>query len=346
MNNAPNEYSQEFVVHFDIPDHRLTIDEFYQTAKTVQIITDSFNQFLFDGKPLVGMYVKAPEKGGVIETLELVLVQHPLISVVVTPVGVLFLDGIIKGLVGKNISEMGQTFSIGTQKIIQDMVNDTANDIQRLKIDVPVGLELLKGSVEVFLQRDSNEIKKIEGSEKISLDASVAKSKFYTMCAKSGKIKGLGFSRKHEFPIKQSDFIKHIIAEPIQTDDIQRRYELHEVTIIAPVNVEDSQVQWKTKDKNTGKRISFFMTDGNFRNEFFGGLYPLKETKKDDEMLVYVEYTTTTHPNGKKYEKRQAIKVYRFNDRNLAEVPESIKLNTPYLNANPNQGELFDITKF
>ena len=274
MANTPKEYSEEFIVHFDVSSHRLTIDEFYETAKTIQAITDGFNQLLFDRKPTVGVYVKPPEKGGLVEVLELMITEHPLISVVVVPVGLLFLEGIIKDITGKNIGEMGQTFSAGTRKIIQDMATSTSNDLQRLKVDIPVGLELLKGSIETFLQKDPNEIKKINGSEMIPLEASLAKNKFYTMCARSGRIRGLGFSREHNFPIKQNDFIKHIVADPIQTDDIQRRYELHEVTIIAPVNVQDSQVQWKTKDKKTGKRVSFLMSDEKFRKEFFGGLYP------------------------------------------------------------------------
>ena len=163
------------------------------------------------------------------------------------------------------------------------------------------------------------------------------------MCARSGRIRGIGFSRGHNFPIKQNDFIKQIVAEPIQTDIIQKRYELQEVTIIAPVNVQDSQVQWKTKDKRTGKKVSFLMADDNFRKEFFGGLYPLKETKKDDEMLVYVEYITTIRPDGKKYEKRQAIKVYRFNEQEISPVPNDIKLNVRNLTANPSQATLFNM---
>lgn len=341
--NTPQEYSQEFVIHFDVSSHRLTIDEFYETAKTIQTITDGFNELLFARKPTVEVYVRPPEKGGLVEVLELIIKEHPLVPVVVVPVGLLFLEGIIKDITGKNIGEMGQTFSAETRKIIQDMVTSTSNDLQQLKVDIPIGLELLKGSVEAFLQKEPQEIKKIEGSSKIPLDASLAKNKFYTMCAKSGRIKGLGFSREHKFPIKQQDFIKHVVAEPIQTDVIQKRYELHEVTIIAPVNVQDSQVQWKTKDKRTGRRVSFLMEDDNFRKEFFGGLYPLKETKKDDEMLVYVEYITTIRPDGKKHEKRQAIKVYRFNEREISPVPNDIKLNVKNLTANPSQSTLFDM---
>lgn len=335
--------SQEFIVHFDVSDHRLTIDEFYQTAKTVQVLTDSFNQLLFDKKPLIGVYVKPPKNGGIIETLELVCSQHPLISLVVVPCGLLFLEGIIKDLSGMNIGEMGQAFSAQTRQLFQDIIISANHDYQQLRVDIPIGLDLLKGSIETFLQKKASEIRKIEGSNNIPIEASLAKNKFYTMCARSGRIKGISFSKSHTFPIKQNDFSKYVEVEPIQTDDVQRRYVLHEVTIIAPVNVQDSQVQWKTKDKRTSKKVSFLMADDKFRKEFFGGLYPLKETKKDDEMLVYVEYITTIHPNGTKSEKRQAIKVFRFNDREIAPVPENIKLNIPNLTADPRQGTLFNM---
>ncbi len=343
MTEGIKDYSQEFIVHFDVDEHRLTIDEFYQTAKTVQVLTDNFNQLLFDKKPLIGVYVRPPKNGGVIETLELVISQHPLISLVVVPTGLLFLEGIIKDLSGMNIGEMGQAFSAQTRKLLQDIIISTQNDYHQLKVDIPIGLDLLKGSIETFLQRKQNEIRKIQGSDRIPVDASLAKNKFYTMCAKSGNIKGIGFSKAHTFPIKRNEFPKYIEAEPIQTDSIQKWYELHEVTIVAPVNVQDSQVQWKTQDNHTNKKISFYMTDENFRKEFFSGLYPLKETKQDDEMLVYIEYITVIHPNGKKSERRNAIKVFRFNDRILGKVPDEIKVNTPNLTANPKQGQLFDL---
>lgn len=342
MNNTPKEYSQEFVVHFDVADRRLTIDEFYQTAKTVQIITDSFNHLLFESKPVIGIYVRPPEPGGVIEVLDFVA-QHPVGSWIIAQYGGRFLEGILKDLTGKDVEELGSALSAETRDLIRDILQHSVQDYKQIKVDIPIGLKLLKGSVETFLQKEAKELASIEGSEKIPLEASVAKNKFYTMCAKSSRIKGLGFSRDHNFSIKKNDFIKRVVAEPIQTDIIQRRYELHEVTIIAPVNVKDSKVQWKTEDKNTGKGVSFLMADDKFRKEFFGGLYPLKETKKDDEMLVYVEYTTIIHPNGKKSDKRQAIKVFRFNDKDIDPVPEGIKLNTQNLTADPRQGTLFNM---
>lgn len=342
MDKIVREYSQELLIHFDVADQRLTIDEFYQTAITIRTLTDVFNKVLFENKAIVGVYIRPPKPGGVVEVLDLV-VKHPVISWVVAQYGAQFLEGILKDITGKDVTEMGSAFSAETRKFLRDLCTSAYNDYQKLKVDVPVGLELLRGSVESFLLKEPKRIVAMNLNDKIPVEAFNAKSKFYTMCARSGKIKGIGFSRSHDFPIKYNDFPKYIEVEPIQTDDIQKRYELHEVTIIAPVNVQDSQVQWKTKDKKTGKKVNFTMEDNNFRKEFFSGLYPLKETKKDDEMLVYIEYITTIHPNGKKFEKRQAIKVFRFNDRELAPVPDDIKLNTSNLTANPKQGKLFDL---
>ena len=59
--NTSQEYSQEFIVHFDVPNHRLTIEEFYQSAKNIQTITDSLNQVLFESKPVIGVYVRPPD---------------------------------------------------------------------------------------------------------------------------------------------------------------------------------------------------------------------------------------------------------------------------------------------
>lgn len=336
------EYSQEFIVHFDVDEHRLTIDEFYQTAKTVQVLTDSFNKILFDSKPIIGVYVRPPRPGGIIEVLDFV-VQHPIGSWLIAKYGASFLEGILKDLCGKDVKELGLALSQETRKFIHDFSSSIQHDYRNLKVSIPVGLELLKANIEMFLfLPPTYTYRGIFLQHKIP-EAFEAKNKFYTMCAKNEKIKGVSFSKTHNFPIKQQDFLRHIQPEPILTDEIITKYELHEVTIVAPVNVQDSQVQWKTQDNHTNKKISFYMTDENFRKEFFSGLYPLKETKQDDEMLVYIEYITVIHPNGKKSERRNAIKVFRFNDRILGKVPDEIKVNTPNLTANPKQGQLFDL---
>lgn len=342
----PREYSRELLVHFDVTDKRLTIDEFYQTAKTIQILTNSFNQLLFKNKSAVGVYIRPPQPGGVIEILDLV-VQHPIVTWVLGAWGGLFLEGIITDLTNKNINELGQAFSAQTRKLLLDIIHSSHRDYQKLKIDVPVGLELLKMSIVKFLLEKPN-LSSIKTNIILTEapEAALAKSRFYTMCAKSGKIRGLGFSRDHNFPVKQNDFMKYVLPEPIQQSVIQTRFELHNVTIVCPVNIADSQVQWKTQDKFSHKKISFYMTDDKFRNEFLSGQCPLKETKKDDEMLVYIEYITTFKPNGKKQERRNAIKVFRFNDRVLAPVPNGIQLNVANLTANPMQGELFDVKTY
>lgn len=341
MENTVREYSQELLVHFDVADQRLTIDEFYQTAITVRTLTDVFNKVLFENQAIVGVYIRPPKPGGVVEVLDLV-VKHPVISWVVAQYGAQFLEGILKDITGKDVTEIGSAFSAETRQFLRDLSTSAYNDYQKLKVDIPVGLELLKGSVENFLLKEPKHIVAMHLNDQIPVEAFNAKSKFYTMCARSGKIRGIGFSKKHYFPITQQNFQKYIQPEIFESINVQTRYELHEVTIVAPVNVADSNVQWKTEDKYSHKKLSFYMVDNTFRKEFLGGLYPLKETNKDDEMLVQIEYIITTHPNGKKSERRQAIKVFRFNNRVLATVPKGIKLNVPTLTANPQQGELFD----
>lgn len=340
MDNTPQKYSQELLVHFDTTEHFISVEEFCKTAKTIDEIAHILNRQMFNGAIKFTTYVKPPENGGFQEVFNFLSHHGPdiVIGVMAQPL----VDAVLEETIGKDLKDSFRALIRTGINSVKSVPEDIHHDIT---VSIPFALKLLSELTKSYLIRKPIDILKVDPKNVIGSEASRVKTQFYTMCARSNRIKGIGFSKKHNFLIKREDFVKQIGLDPIQTDIIQRRYELHEVTIIAPVNVQDSKVQWRTEDKHNGKKVSFFMADETFRNEFFGGLYPLKETKKDDEMLVYVEYTTTTHPNGKKYEKRQAIKVYRFNDRKLAEVPESIKLNTSYLNANPNQGELFDTTK-
>ena len=340
MENSPKEYSQEFLVHFDTSEHFVSVEEFCKTAETVDKIAHILNRQLFHESIKFTTYVKPPEKGGFHEIFNFLSTHGP--DIIVGAVAQPFIDALLEETTGKDLKE-------SFKRIIRDTINNLQalpKDIHHnITISIPFALKLLVELTKGYLTKNPLEIQQIDPKNMIGFDASKIKNQFYTMCAKSGRIKGIGFSRTHNFPIKQSDFIKQIVAEPIQTDNIQKRYELHEVTIIAPVNVHDSQVQWKTKDKNTDKKVSFFMADDKFRNDFFSGVYPLKETKKDDDMLVYVEYITTIHPDGRKFEKRQAIKVFRFNDRDIEPIPEGIKLNNTNLTANPRQGTLFNMNE-
>ena len=338
MDNTPKEYSQELLVHFDTIEHFVSVEEFCKTAETVDQLAHILNRQLFHESIKFTTYVKPPEKGGFQEIFNFLSAHGP--DIVVGVVAQPLIDAFLEETTGKDLKESFKSIIRGTINNVQAIPKDIHHDVT---ISIPFALKLLAELTRGYMTKKPLEIQQIDPKNMIGFDASKIKTQFYTMCAKSGRIKGIGFSREHNFPIKQSDFIKQVVADPIETDVIQKRYELHEVTIIAPVNVQDSQVQWKTKDKHTDKRVSFLMADDKFRKEFFGGLYPLKETKKDDEMLVYVEYTTIIHPNGKKSDKRQAIKVFRFNDKDIDPVPEGIKLNTPNLTADPRQGTLFNM---
>lgn len=56
-------------LHFDVPHHRIPLDDFIQTAKKTEAILDGFNNRLFDGKLKYQMLVVPPKDGGFIEIL-------------------------------------------------------------------------------------------------------------------------------------------------------------------------------------------------------------------------------------------------------------------------------------
>ena len=329
-----NKYSQDFFVHFNVSDQKLTIEEFYQTAKTVQNLTDIFNQLFFDSAPTFAVYVRPPRNGSFIETFIISAVGSATVWVL-KEIFKEYFSGFFDELAGKELNNLGI-------KHAQIIKNFLSSDLHSTKADIQSVVAITTDAVRSFLSQDIHNKKLKQISRHLPIEATITKNQFYTTCANSQQIKGVGFTEQDFFPIKKEKFMNYVIATPLDMDYIETRYELQEITIVSPVNVEESDVKWRGEDKNTHQKITFAMHDKNFREKFLQGAFPLKQTKRDDEMLVYIAYRTTFYPNKKPQTTKEAIKVFRFNNQILDKVPTGIKLNIQNLTINPQQGELFD----
>ena len=61
----------EVVYHFDVDSHSIPLKQFIDTARASQFIIDDFNEQYFDKSLRYNLHVKTPEKGTLLEVLQL-----------------------------------------------------------------------------------------------------------------------------------------------------------------------------------------------------------------------------------------------------------------------------------
>ena len=59
------------ILHFDVPEHLIPLNQFIDSAKATQNIIDNFNSQLFNGELQYEIRVIAPKEGGLIEIFSL-----------------------------------------------------------------------------------------------------------------------------------------------------------------------------------------------------------------------------------------------------------------------------------
>lgn len=83
------------------------------------------------------------------------------------------------------------------------------------------------------------------------------------------------------------------------------------------------------------------MDDEYFKDLLAKGLCPIKETNHIDEMIINFEYRTIQNQNMSKTNKISAHKVYFFNDKEIAPIPNGLSIDIPTTEKDLNQFALF-----
>jgi hypothetical protein len=65
-----------------------------------------------------------------------------------------------------------------------------------------------------------------------------------------------------------------------------------------------------------------YLKDDNFQKDFFNGKYPLKVHEEDDIIIAMIEFKKNNVEGEEKVIERNIIKVYKFNEIVLDEIPE------------------------
>lgn len=332
MNEKNNEVLQEeLCVHFDTNEHRIPLDVFLATGSSIHKISKDFNKKIFDNHLSPEIYVIPPKNGGFIEFFNFIVINHP----VEVCISSWFCNLLVKRYTDKKLTEW---IDIGTNLTLDELEKEIKH-LQKCKdnfiLNTKIALKLYINLLQRFILSNSDKLKEFDITPQEFRNSFEAKNNFYESCLQPNTgIKGIGFNRKHVFPIKRNDFSSYIIKLPVTEDDVY--YKLQKVIITNPTIVDDN-TPWTGRIASTNKKITFYMEDENFKDKLIKGLSPLKESNLDDEMLVYLEYRTIYGKNLRQKQIISAKIVYKFNDKFLLPIPENIQIDIPQQNANPQQ---------
>lgn len=244
-------------LHFDVPEHHITLSQFIDSAKSAQEIIDSFNQEFFDKQLKYELRVVAPQQGGLIELLQVILpVAAPVWAFLCTDIGKAY----IKGLTDHEPAHWAELAGKKTKEISQEL-----SEIDKTKLCTTIIALMVIG----FLQKDTADLQKTGLSKEKFRTAYSAKNRVYEACIKNPEVKGLGFDFSHDFPIKRADFPRFIVDIPAQPEPPE--IEEHKGWIVDTVDLIVHSPNWKRDNKRKWQGsttdtqdIAFLVEDDNF----------------------------------------------------------------------------------
>lgn len=245
-------------LHFDVPEHHIPLSQFIDSAKSAQEIIDSFNQEFFDKQLKYELRVIAPQQGGLIELLD-VLVTYgiaPVWAFLCTDIGKAY----IKGLTDHEPAHWAELAGKKTKELSQEL-----SEIDKKKLCTTIIALMVIG----FLQKDTADLQKTGLSKEKFRTAYSAKNRVYEACIKNPEVQGLGFDTSHDFPIKRADFPRFIVDIPAQLEppeiEDNKNWTVDAVDLIvhSPNWKRDNKRKWQGSTTDI-QDIAFIVEDDNF----------------------------------------------------------------------------------
>jgi hypothetical protein len=245
-------------LHFDVPEHHIPLSQFIDSAKSAQEIIDSFNQEFFDKQLKYELRVIAPQQGGLIELLDVLLTYGiaPVWAFLCTDIGKAY----IKGLTDHEPAHWAELAGKKTKELSQEL-----SEIDKKKLCTTIIALMVIG----FLQKDTADLQKTGLSKEKFRTAYSAKNRVYEACIKNPEVKGLGFDTSHDFPIKRADFPRFIVDIPAQPESPETEdnkiwtVDTVDLIVHSPNWKRDNKRKWQGSTTDT-QDIAFIVEDDNF----------------------------------------------------------------------------------
>ena len=297
---------ERFVFHIDTTKPEITLQDFIDISKSLEVTCKSVSALVFDNAPCQ-IIIETPDDGSL-----------KLIYTIAVMFGAALIPDITNGILEEYTNHDVKYYAGKASRAFTDCVSGIYS----------ASMDKLKKTLRELPEENKDKLERIIK----------AQNDFYGTLNKTKEFKGVGFSDDYNFPVSRKEFSIHT------TNDIERilptEQALKHLVIYKSLNVNEDG-KWEFKDKADGSHFSANIEDEFFKKQFLNGKNPLKKTKKDDEIIALVEYEKKIK-NGSAIEQNRVIKeIYTFNNKELRKTPENLIMNL-MKKKEDKQGDLFD----
>lgn len=305
-------------LHYNVPEHSLPLKQFVNSAEALQAIIDDFNENIFDDELKYELRVIPPEKGGLLELIEIVLNNKALLTggglwaFLSTDIG----KGFVKGLTKHEPRYFAEKLGEKARSLFENAPDEEGKkDINNNKIIAVVVTIIVTQMVIGFLENQPETLEKAGITKKKHRSAFTAKNIIIQGCIDNPNVAALGFDKSHDFPIPRSEFPRHIaVIPPKEEIEIEPTWTVEIVDLIvhSPNWKRKGKRQWQG-DTKLAKEISFSIED-----EVFWEHVRLKDIQPDikDNMRVQWAYPSTY---SNKPSNVKVLKVLSYNGKPISE---------------------------
>lgn len=316
------ENSGEIVLHFDVPDHSIPLDQFFKNAYGSKKIIQDFNRVLFNDEPDLEFLILPPEEGSWRGKIRIVV-----------KIGSYGLGVILAFLTSEPGQVIVEHYSGNEPKYYYKLVldyisgkDDKARDAnkeyyseQRIA-DQKTNLiieEILKDCTVAFLSASNRELEVKDFSTDKFRNAYIGRNEFYLACIANTKIKAIGFDSSQKFSIKQKEFSDHIveIVEDKSAEEEKLFYDIFDLEIYSPTWDTKSKLKWGAIISDTQENIIFDIKDAKFKTTYQKDSLDLPSTTKHrakmqctyqvkDQKKINVTAVSVLSYNGKKISRK------------------------------------------
>lgn len=305
-------------LHFDVPKHELSLDEFIDAAQGTRTIVENFNQELFGGKLKYKIIVIPPKPGTFLELLSISLIGvasykifQGFWSFINSDIGKAY----IRGLTEREVEEIAEQAGAKTREWLQKLSNPNkeikSSDVpdEEMKFISIILVQITIG----FLRKAPGELQRIGLSKEKYRLAYNARNRIYQNCMDNREIEGLGFDTQPNFPIRREDFPKYLVDVPPEEEpeeDHVWTVETKDILVNSPNWKRDSRRKWQA-ECGEEKDIAFTIED-----EMFWHLVRTKDIDPEinDSMTVQWAYPYKNYGRANV----QVLKVLRYNGREVS----------------------------
>lgn len=282
---------ESFFIHFDLTSnkHEIPIQQSIITEQSVYTIIQELNKQLFESKLELTVLVHPIEEGWLLKKICIWILSVVAIWMVPDTV-----NWIIKWLSWwKERKDYMENWTVLVKDMLQSFIENKNQDLVNNWI-----------SYDKFYKAYS------------------AKNKFYHAAIDNTDVKGIWFSKEHNFTIPRNEFAYRTVDLKSKTSKIDPIDKFHDLIVVSSINTkEDRKLAWQVKDKKVKKRFDIYMEDNDFYEIFLSNPFYLKS------ILVKVRYYLNRDDEWDiQIEKKEIVQVYKYNDKSILEIPNDVKI--------------------